>query len=275
MNLTRKAAVYLFRKQWEWLAETGNTDKREFIESIQGHKNICANCYLCEYVTRDKEYNKDLDIASCKKYCPIEWPDLGIDISNSVPCVKSYYTLWQRAKDFSARSRVARIISSLPEKKENESFSPGDIIRILHDDGLGSIKQAGKGDIGTIIRIRHLSDGGELVYVNTFRNDQYPWIGRPCQIELVKHLKKSDLKTGLFVELRNNTTFLVLRGSVYGDQLVSNTISASIPFEAYYDNLKHISNDRWDIVSLYAPDSLALSIKKTGLETILWSELNI
>ena len=66
-------------------------------------------------------------------------------------------------------------------------------------------------------------------------------------------MTKSDLKTGMWVELRNGSRTLVFKDSVIGDVLSS--FSTSLPLYDFDNDLKNRGFCEYDIVKIYKPNS--------------------
>ena len=106
MELTRKEAVRLFRKQWTEMAEKG-WDKMRYFGDFPYEEIPYNECYLCELVmARDRP---------CRE-CPIEW---GGGRECQVP--SSPYSIWLNARyahNEVLMAKYAKLISELPEREE-------------------------------------------------------------------------------------------------------------------------------------------------------------
>ena len=106
-KLTKKLALFLCWKLWEWLAETGEDKKESWPEWAwnEGHvERMDSYCPCCEY-TR----------ANCKK-CPLFylWPHEGED-----PCLddETPFGDWLDATTLRARKKYASIIAEAARKE--------------------------------------------------------------------------------------------------------------------------------------------------------------
>lgn len=80
-------------------------------------------------------------------------------------------------------------------------------------------------------------------------------------------MKLSDLKTGMWVETRNNNMYLVLKdydSCRYGKGVLVHTINGFLSFCEYNDDMKHISYEYFDIVQVFRPsgDAFVLNINR-------------
>lgn len=106
MNLTLATAVDQFRKHWNYLAETGERNKYNYLRDNDFELSEFSNgCFLCEFVGG----------RNCR-YCPIIWPDLGVNENVSSPCLHSYFYIWTKANTVVERKGIAGIIANLGEQ---------------------------------------------------------------------------------------------------------------------------------------------------------------
>jgi len=118
-KLTKKRALFLCWKLWEWLAKTGNVFKEEWPEwKDDGLVSKCNNyCPCCEYSGEDG-YGK----VNCKK-CPLlflwsphkEMIDYACQDNNNSP-----YKKWEQVGTSRTRKKYAKIISDYAKKKYEE-----------------------------------------------------------------------------------------------------------------------------------------------------------
>ena len=113
MKLTKKLAVALHRRFWNWMAN--ETEKRQRIVQKREYplfkrRYILSRCWCCEYTQGD-----------CKK-CPIVW-HIKKKFLGKCQCESAEYDEWQdarNARDWREAARIARVIAQLPETEENE-----------------------------------------------------------------------------------------------------------------------------------------------------------
>lgn len=92
-SLTEKEALLICREQWQWLAETGSTDKGYILR--QKGLDVEANCMCCEYDNQMLRENGNQDEPSCT-FCPLEsiaWGEAGMDCLSR----RSIYAVWDSA----------------------------------------------------------------------------------------------------------------------------------------------------------------------------------
>lgn len=80
-------------------------------------------------------------------------------------------------------------------------------------------------------------------------------------------MKLSDLKTGMWVETRNNNMYLVLKdydSCRHGKGILAHTIIGFLYFSEYNDDMKHISYEDFDIVQVFRPsgDECVLNVNR-------------
>lgn len=75
-KITKEAAIALHRQMWSDMKDAlGNRPgsyarmefKRRWCE-INGYEDVCADCFLCEYVEQNKSTK-----GGCPSACPIDW----------------------------------------------------------------------------------------------------------------------------------------------------------------------------------------------------------
>ena len=105
-KLSKKDALRLYYKHWDWCAKTGGMKEDcppEAIEGIDIKKIYCA-CFLCEYHVTHKGYY-------CQKNCLIVWPN-GVCVY-----LKEIYTMWRSAETPKERKKWAAKVRDLPARK--------------------------------------------------------------------------------------------------------------------------------------------------------------
>ena len=118
-KLTKKEAIKLHRKLWNWVADETLRLKRKvkkeeyFYRNHIDREDIPKNkCYCCEY---DEQKQDKCTNKSCK-YCPISWGNRDND------CEKpSYYSEWNYAIDYKEAAEYARKIANLSERKNYDN----------------------------------------------------------------------------------------------------------------------------------------------------------
>lgn len=128
MNLTKKLAVELHRRLWDWVANESERQKRIVGKSeypLFKHLKICNNCWCCEYarerakvepVTPTKYEDKwiiryNMYYQRCK-YCPLKWG------TENCVSLQSEYGKWASAETWQDAAYWARVIAELPEKED-------------------------------------------------------------------------------------------------------------------------------------------------------------
>lgn len=114
MKITKKLAVALHRKLWNWIAEETETQQRcvqkwEYPYFLK--HDIRHLCFCCEYTKMD-----------CDK-CPIKW-NIKNKNAFAVPCTLAEFGEWRDAVDvgdWHEAARIARVIAELPEREENKN----------------------------------------------------------------------------------------------------------------------------------------------------------
>lgn len=126
MTLTKKLAVALHRRLWNWVANESERQKRIVSKSeypLFKHLKTCNNCWCCEYarerakiglVAHTKYENKriiryNMHCQKCE-YCPLKW--------KAENCISSQseYGKWVSAETWQEAVYWARIIAQLPER---------------------------------------------------------------------------------------------------------------------------------------------------------------
>ena len=115
-KLSKDMAIKNFRDHWNWLSENPQAKKAEWPGWNFNQMPLCQNCFLCEFVRQHKDpsnRSQSLDKEECEDYCPVAWNDKGH------VCHKfgELYHLWNRTKELSQKSKLAKKISKLPEKE--------------------------------------------------------------------------------------------------------------------------------------------------------------
>lgn len=113
MKLTKKLAVALHRKLWNWIAD--ETEKQQCYVQKREYPSfkrllILNKCWCCEYTQGD-----------CEK-CPIIW-HVKKKFLGRCQCASAEYGEWGDAVDagdWREAARLARIIAELPERENEE-----------------------------------------------------------------------------------------------------------------------------------------------------------
>lgn len=82
-------------------------------------------------------------------------------------------------------------------------------------------------------------------------------------------MKKSDLKDGMIVELRDGRLFVVVH---LANELLLVRHESLYPFDCYDDDLKYTVTDRLDVVAVY--EGVTSSIKDiigSNVQRVVWS----
>lgn len=119
MKLNKEQAIHEHRKMWRWLAEfyaaidrwhkksMSIVDAKEIYLFFKKYEDICSDCFCCEYVAQ-------ADIH-CRE-CPVVWHNkLGV---NADHCCDGEFGIIFDLSDAKAISKMCRIISELPERKD-------------------------------------------------------------------------------------------------------------------------------------------------------------
>ena len=109
----RKYYIDNHRKMWHWLAENSDKVKRDWPGWEKYDSNPppdeMEHCFLCVYTS----HTENMDCHNC----PIDW--CITDMCMDVYPVKSYYLSYCNAIKLKAKTKYAKIIAELPEKKDN------------------------------------------------------------------------------------------------------------------------------------------------------------
>lgn len=106
MKITKKLAVALHRKLWNWIAdETERQHCRVEKEEYPLFKRllILNKCWCCEYAQ-----------GNCEE-CPIVWHIRNKFLGGS-PCELAEFRDWENAMYWCESARLARVIAELPER---------------------------------------------------------------------------------------------------------------------------------------------------------------
>lgn len=109
MKLTKKLAVALHRRLWNWIADETERQQRKVgkVEyPLFKHRIINAGCFCCEFVIVENHETCD--------YCPIMWKFGSCQFGGE----RSEYRKWLNAKTWQEAAHWARIIAQLPERNE-------------------------------------------------------------------------------------------------------------------------------------------------------------
>lgn len=85
-------------------------------------------------------------------------------------------------------------------------------------------------------------------------------------------MKKSDLKTGMIVELRNGNRYTVMKGTASGNILWGKGIK---PFSDFTPELRHKKYEQSDIVKIFDLESTSALVKKANYRLIWDREIRI
>lgn len=118
MTLTKKLAIKLHRKLWNWIADETIRQKRKVRKSeyplFAKYIYIDHDCWCC-YYARKEERRLECDWGSIDCfYCPLQWKH-GTCIADS-----SEFFKWDKAKTWQEAAHWARIIAELPERDERK-----------------------------------------------------------------------------------------------------------------------------------------------------------
>jgi hypothetical protein len=84
-------------------------------------------------------------------------------------------------------------------------------------------------------------------------------------------MKKSDLRTGMFVKTREEDKYIVLLNTVEGDRLIDLRSGESLYLEDYDDDFNMIEDKIYDIMKIYSNDCASSSIVDiTNLKNKSW-----
>jgi len=135
----------------------------------------------------------------------------------------------------------------------------------------GDFMYASNGTIATVIAVgSHLRDNAILTGIRTESGQEY--ILGECGLELVSRANLKDMLTnGRRVKLRNDTMFTVLDGALI-DFKADDCNSQSNNFQgSYKENLTHLRNTDFDIVSIYErPPCVASYFNYCYTTDMLW-----
>lgn len=109
MKLTKKPAVALHRRLWNWVADETERQQRivhKYEYPLFKHLAIDNDCWCCEYA---RNACKCVEEHACI-YCFLKWKN-GI-------CLGSEYTRWIHARTWQEAVYWARVIAALPERKD-------------------------------------------------------------------------------------------------------------------------------------------------------------
>ena len=123
MKLTKKLAVALHRRLWNWIADETVKQQRK-VQKFEyppfKHFKILSNCWCCEYARTArkndivKKGREMLKTPICE-YCPINWGDYSCTDNE-----RSKYVEWNFAVTWQEAAHWARVIAELPEREEVE-----------------------------------------------------------------------------------------------------------------------------------------------------------
>jgi len=106
-SLTEKEALLICREQWQWLAETGSTDKGYILRE----RGIAAeaSCMCCEYDNQMllKAGNRFKDLCT---FCPLEsiaWGEQGDCLSGN-----SIFYVWEWAWEDTPKDKRIRMAAA-------------------------------------------------------------------------------------------------------------------------------------------------------------------
>ena len=119
MKLTKKQAIKLHRRLWNWLAENPGKNKEQWPEwEFNGGKvvRMIADCPACEYAHMKQGINFPCDV------CPIVWPGFSCQHKKDNNIYNGLYQDWNcEDSDIysSKRKKLALKIANLPERGKN------------------------------------------------------------------------------------------------------------------------------------------------------------
>ena len=119
----KKYCIENHRKMWRWIAEESLkrkrcVSKREAILHFEWDENLKCECWCCEYVNKNVNYNPTY--GHCINYCPIKF-DGNRNIRGVCLGRDSSFTLWKIARDsgnYKLAAVAARRIAELPERDD-------------------------------------------------------------------------------------------------------------------------------------------------------------
>ena len=99
------------KKLWNFLAETGSSNKEEVIHAIDEELPRIHFCYACS-----AQYSAFPNSFCIKSLCPLDW---GIFTRYNFPCEQrgGLYGKWTSAKTTEERRKIAARIRDLPLSK--------------------------------------------------------------------------------------------------------------------------------------------------------------
>lgn len=94
-------------------------------------------------------------------------------------------------------------------------------------------------------------------------------------------MKKTELKTGMVVEVRNGDKYMCLMENIptkfYGSQPLFINNKSFMCFDNYNENLERVESfdGRYDIIKVYQPEvaSLDFTIECCGSKTLIWDAI--
>ena len=119
MKLTKKLAVALHRRLWNWIADETVKQQRK-VQKFEyppfKHFKILSNCWCCEYARTArkndivKKGREMLKTPICE-YCPIHW--------ENDKCSDGEFDEWFVSDTWQEAEHWARVIAELPEREES------------------------------------------------------------------------------------------------------------------------------------------------------------
>lgn len=110
MKLTKKLAVALHRRLWNWLAAETKRQQRKVGKweyPLFKHLGIESDCWCCEYIASKSPYGE----FECLE-CPLDWGE--------AICALGAFSEWENAETWQEAAHWARVIAELPEREMTE-----------------------------------------------------------------------------------------------------------------------------------------------------------
>lgn len=120
MKLTKKMAVALHRRLWNWIADETERQQRKVAKGeypLLKHAGLENDCWCCEYARTArkndivKKGREILKLPICV-YCPINW--------GGYSCSDNEYDEWYFSYTWQEAAHWARVIAELPEREKVE-----------------------------------------------------------------------------------------------------------------------------------------------------------
>lgn len=114
MKLTKKKAIELHRRLWDWLVQNPMKEKWDWSnwEKNGGDIPKCKNdCFLCGYVINQPGGADDDGNPDCE-LCPLDWPKGSCVFWDD----GGLFNKWAYAKTPKTKKKYAILIRDLPER---------------------------------------------------------------------------------------------------------------------------------------------------------------